>query len=70
MSSAHQWSRGLRFNVWTCERCGARMVAPNAPPPSSRDHCPGQPVAGRRPTTAPPAKRPGIMDRDGGRRGD
>ena len=70
MSSAHQWSRGLRFNVWTCERCGARVVAPNAPSPSSRDHCPGRPEAGQRPRPATPAKRPGITDRYGGRGGD
>jgi len=58
-----------RLNVWTCDRCGARVVAPNVPPPSSRDHCPDRPEAGRRPRTAPPAKRPSITDRDGGRRG-
>ena len=65
MSSAHQWSHGLRSNVWTCERCGARVVAPNAPPPSSRDQCPDRPEAEQRPRTATPAKRPGITDRDG-----
>ena len=66
----HQWSRGLRFNVWTCERCGARVVAPNEPPPSGRDHCPGRPEAGSRPRVTAAANRPGITERDGGRPGD
>ena len=66
----HQWARGLRFNVWTCERCGARVIAPTAPTPSRRDHCPGRPEAGRRARVQALANRPGSTARDGGRRGD
>ena len=66
----HQWSRGLHLNVWTCQRCGARVVAPNAPPPSRRGHCPGRLAAGSRPPVTAAANRPGITERDGGRRGD
>ena len=66
----HRWVRGLRFHVWRCERCGARVIAPTAPTPSRRDHCPGRPEAGRRPRVNAPANRPGITARDGGRRRD
>ena len=41
----HRWARGLRFNVWTCERCGARVIAV---------------PAGRRPAAAPASRRPRI----------
>ena len=66
----HGWKRGLRFNVWTCERCGARVIAPIVPTPSQRDHCPGRPEAGRRPRVNAFANRPGITPRDSGRRRD
>ena len=48
----------------------ARVIAPTAPTPSRRDHCPGRPEAGRRPRVNAPANRPGITARDGGRRRD
>ena len=52
----HRWARGLRFNVWTCERCGARVIAPAAPRHRGVIAVP----AGRRLAAAPASRRPRI----------
>ena len=42
LDAAASMGARVRFNVWTCERCGARVIAPAAPAPSRRDRCPGR----------------------------
>ena len=45
MSSARQWSYGLRINVWTCERRGARVAGPRIRDPRTRGPAHPRPAA-------------------------